>query len=290
MGDAAPLLRLWIGYYDAPDARETGQVIERLANAYTQTLPRVGGRPARLAVEQLRIGSLLVDLKAAFETGAAIVTIIEQREMLVGFVQRIALAVQAARDASMGIDISPSIRNFLYSFVKPVATGRASEARLHVEGDNNVVIVINGENAAALDSILQRLMPARGNGASGSYVGYTPVEPRFFRNGEGGGTLSLAQLDEAATAPGPEAQPTKLAQQPDIMAAKAMQIDGKWYAQPEGFNGVILPISGKMPTDMPASMQNDLALAGAVQFVNGRPVNFDVRSFVYVGDGQATTS
>lgn len=289
--DAVPLLRLWIGYHGAPDARETGQIIERLANAYTQTVPRTGGRPARLAVEHLRIGSLLVDLKAAFETGAAVVGIIEQRELLVGFVQRVALTIQAARDASLGIDISPSVRNFLYSFVKPVATGRASYAQLRVEGDNNVVIVINSDNARALDSVLERLMPARGGGGSGgAYMRDPPLGAVSAPEADAADSAYWDRLEKAVHAQNARDRIRDPARRPHIFGASAVFINGAWYARPEGYNGILIPVSGAMPSDIPASMQKDLALAGTVQVENGKPVSFNVESFVYVGDGQASTS
>lgn len=311
-GGVVPLLRLWIGYRGAPDARETGQVIERLANAYTQTLPRVGGRQARLAVEHLRIGSLLVDLKAAFETGAAIVGIIEQRELLVGFVQRVALTIQAVRDASLGIDISPSIRNFLYSFVRPVVTGRASEARLHVEGDNNVVIVINSDNALELDRLLERLMPARGGGggaigpvyarvpvASETQQGFADTGSVLDRIAAGNGKME-SQLDRIARGLGhAQRPPERIGPQshPNVdgvwrrgkdffdasddrpVYATGIWTDGIWYARPEGLGGAKLPTVGlRIPA--PEADAPPPLLVGRVERDQGGPVAFRIFAMV----------
>lgn len=291
-GGVVPLLRLWIGYYGAPDARETGQIIERLANAYTQTLQRVGGRPARLAIEHLRIGSLLVDLKAAFETGAAIVTVVEQREMLVGFVQRVALAVQAVRDASMGIDISPSIRNFLYSFVKPVAAGRASEARLHVEGDNNVVIVIDGKNAAALDRILERLMPARGGGNGGGFGPVYMVPPTQQSH-----QPLHDQISRALGSPVPRMgrivpfskTASAAAIQEDRLVGATLQFVGdRWYARPETYGGLLLPVSGDVPPE--AKLGFSYLVFGRVSMGDKAPIGFEVVGVVPDQRPQPTTS
>jgi hypothetical protein len=147
-----PLLRLT---HDGgfPDARQTGRIIERLGSAFSQH-SRLGGGDcaADLSIQYIQIGSLLVDFKDILETGTAILSVYEHRELLGGFVAQLSDAVGLMRGRQQPL---PMYRTALEALSAPVTTGRASAVTLQVIGDNNNILIVDREVADEIAKYLR---------------------------------------------------------------------------------------------------------------------------------------
>lgn len=128
-----------------PDARQTGQIIERLGNAFSQHSRLNGGeRAADLSIQNMRIGSLLIDFINILETGSAILTVYEHRHLLGGFVTQLNDALGLMRSLHQPL---PMYRTALEALSTPVTTKRASAVNLSVHGDNNNILIIDHKAA-----------------------------------------------------------------------------------------------------------------------------------------------
>lgn len=126
-----------------PDARQTGFILDRLALAFSG-YTRLGFQPrahaADLIIQEIRAGSLYVLFRDALETASAVLTIYDHRELLGGFVGQLSDALTAMR--RLGTTM-PMYRNAVEALSAPVRSGRATNVRLTVIGDNNRIFIID---------------------------------------------------------------------------------------------------------------------------------------------------
>src|SRR4051812_33643643 len=88
------LLKVHVGYYGLPDARETGRILVRLSNAFTQQMRFDRALPgARLVVDAIHIESFTGFLRDLFEVGGAIIKVADHRAFLQDFVSAVANAI-----------------------------------------------------------------------------------------------------------------------------------------------------------------------------------------------------
>ena len=222
-------LHLCVGYRSAPTAREAALIIDRVGNAWERT-----GREGRPAIEPLFLDRVEISsLHAWFELGAAVTAVADHRDMLIGFVQNIGVAVQTLTGANVG-QVPASIRALLGAMATPVERGVADRASIQVHGDNNTIIIIDGNNAGNINSALMRRSDA------GERV--QRVEPATRRR-----------------------RPAELTALPDVALktgngttsdhATIVRFANEWYARPEGLGGVLLPANGSMLADAATTMQ-----------------------------------
>ncbi|MBB4096565.1 hypothetical protein [Sphingomonas kyeonggiensis] len=238
------VLVLEIGYFDAADARTSGTAIERLANAFAQET-RAG--QSRYGLELVRVE--IASLHAWFDLGKTMLDLYEQRALLGGFLQTVAVALETVMNASGGNvgQISASVRSFLVSLAGPIVRKQASHARLSVQGDNNTIIYIETLQAERIDQLFDA--------------------PRRVRGGGGFGPIYVEKAQEArANLPAPEET-----------SATLLNIAGAWYARPAGFQGVMLPVAqGSVALEKLAEAQSYTA-AGTIVREGGNPTAFRVR-------------
>lgn len=144
-----PILRLT---HDGghPDARQTGRILERLASAYSQHTRRGifnENRACDLSIENIQVGSLLVDFQNILEAASAVLTVYEHRDLLGGFVAQLNDALALMRTFQPPL---PMYRTTLEALSAPVKSQRASNVTLQVIGDNNNILVIDREAAATI--------------------------------------------------------------------------------------------------------------------------------------------
>jgi hypothetical protein len=129
---------------DLPEVRQTGVMLDRLANAY-RGYSRLGYQNPEyagdLVIEQIHVGSLWVIFRDVLETATAIITLYEHRELLGGFVTQLNDALSLVQSVS-GSPL-PMYRTALEALSAPVRTGRATTVTLNVVGDNNRILIID---------------------------------------------------------------------------------------------------------------------------------------------------
>lgn len=237
------VLVLEIGYYDAADARTSGTAIERLANAFAQET-RAG--QSRYGLELVRVE--IASLHAWFDLGKTMLDLYEQRALLSGFLQTVAVALETVMNASGGQvgGISASVRSFLVSLAGPIVRKQASHAKLSVQGDNNMIIYIENLQAERIDQLFDA--------------------PRRVRGG-GGFVTQVEQAAEArAGLPAPEET-----------SATLLNIAGAWYARPAGFQGVMLPVAEGGVAMEKLAEAGSYTASGMIVREGGNPTAFRVR-------------
>lgn len=257
--EEAPILSLCIDYNSLPEAREAGRILNTLGICYRQTrLPTAG--KSQLLVSHLQISSLVVWLRDAIELAEGVVTLIEQRRILLDFVEFLAVAINTARDGASG-ELTPAVRNFLNAFTLPVAEGRAASAKLNVQGDNNTIIYIEQADASALQMLLQQPQLIRPSAAI-----------RLQRP-------SKKDLAEAVAAKREEIP----AIEPPADEGVIFQVRGKWYAEPERFDGMLVPVNfdaiDRQPK--PLHQRQGFRVTGEIRYRRNVPTAFHVQR---VGD------
>lgn len=132
-----------------PDARQTGAMLDRLGNAYsgyTRLVYQPSEHASDLIIEQVQVGSLYVVLRDVLETGSAVLTLYDHRELLGGFVTQLNDAMTTMRRLGSPL---PMYRTAVEAMSAPVRSGRATMVSLTVIGDNNRILII--DKAAAED-------------------------------------------------------------------------------------------------------------------------------------------
>jgi hypothetical protein len=104
-----------------------------------------------LVIDEIRIGSLLVLFRDVLETASAALTLWGHREFLGGFVSQMNDALTMIRHGNSPL---PKFRTAIEAMSAPIRVGSATELTLRVEGDNNVIFVINGDAAEAIQAFL----------------------------------------------------------------------------------------------------------------------------------------
>lgn len=237
------VLVLEIGYFDAADARTSGTAIERLANAFAQET-RAG--QSRYGLELVRVE--IASLHAWFDLGKTMLDLYEQRALLGGFLQTVAVALETVMNASGGNvgQISASVRSFLVSLAGPIVRKQASHARLSVQGDNNTIIYIENLQAERIDQLFDA--------------------PRRVRGGGGFVTQVEKAVEARANLPAPEET-----------SATLLNIAGAWYARPAGFQGVMLPVAQGSVAMEKLAEAGSYTASGTIVREGGNPTAFRVR-------------
>jgi len=242
-GDAQeswPELHLEIGYYDLPDARESGKLIEQIAAAFANAGD--DGRTTQLRLQLTR--TEISSLHAFFKIGNALFDLSEQREFLIAFVGRLGVSLRVFLDASGGT-VPPSIRNLFLTLATTVDAGRASHAKIHVYGDNNTIIIIEKTEANTLRTIL------------------TP--PKLAKE------YILKEV-----APEPKTTPTYIASQPldrnkfpdgSFAMGSLISVNGAPHVRLDGSRGAILPAEG-VPNDLNTTLP--ISVEGNVRWSRNR--------------------
>jgi len=237
------VLVLEIGYFDAADARTSGTAIERLANAFAQET-RAG--QSRYGLELVRVE--IASLHAWFDLGKTMLDLYEQRALLSGFLQTVAVALETVMNASGGNagQISASVRSFLVSLAGPIVRKQALHARLSVQGDNNTIIYIENLQAERIDQLFDA--------------------PRRVRGGGGFVTQVEKAVEARANLPAPEET-----------SATLLNIAGSWYARPAGFQGVMLPVAQGSVAMEKLAEAGSYTASGTIVREGGNPTAFRVR-------------
>jgi hypothetical protein len=138
-----------------PDARQTGRILDRLANAY-RGYTRLGIQSpeaaADLVIEHMDVGSLLVVFRDVLETASAVLTLYDHRELMGGFVAQLTDALSLM--ARVSGEPLPMFRTAIEALSAPVRKGSASRVTLTVIGDNNRILIIDRASAADVQRFL----------------------------------------------------------------------------------------------------------------------------------------
>jgi hypothetical protein len=241
--DKEGLLRLSVGYYGAPDIRSASQILDRLGNAFTQELRR-SGEAYQLDITKIEIGSL----RAFLDIAGNLLELYEQRETLSRFTAVLVASYQSVIGTNV-VEIIPAMRSFLSAISGPVASGRASHAKVHVVGDNNNVFYIEKADAELLQMFLTP--PRR-------------VEPPRIRRAATAAQLRAeVDLDEVVDLPADEVlrKRVRILKKTD---AKLHYFDGRWYASPAGLRGVLLPLAAESPVVPHLDKEGDYIASGSI--------------------------
>ncbi len=149
-------LSLVVSYLSFPDARDSGRIIETLAHSYVQWATSNSDRGFNLVLMRLEISSL----RALFEVADSTSKIVDSYKHLKEYVENVALWITTLKDANLGT-LPPSMRTFIAALIKPLVKKEARDVRLNVQGDNNVIVVIDHADSLILEAILRRPTPLR---------------------------------------------------------------------------------------------------------------------------------
>lgn len=137
------MIRVELGYHSRPNAEEVSQVLANFAILFREHHAKSGNNGFYLELESIKISSIIFDF---FEIMSNITDIIEKREIIRDFFENLAACFNSAKDANVH-NVPSHFRNFIYAFCVPIKNKNADYGRITVNGDNNMVIVINGDSA-----------------------------------------------------------------------------------------------------------------------------------------------
>lgn len=255
-----PLIKLHVDYDGFPDARETGRILDRMSNAFATHLrassPIEGGR---LLVEHIEISSLTAYLRDILELGSAAITLVEHRAMLVEFVGAVGNALTALQS---GGGVAPSLRTLLAALAAPVDRGRASSTTVSVTGDNNVVVIINGEINDALQPLLRGPVDER--------LETLPALPRSIARASPATSITSQGVRRIVSQ-------TALAQDRP-RDATLKRIDKEWFARPLAMQGALLPAALTREHIEQLRQGGSFLALGDIVTSGGMPVRFVVEN------------
>lgn len=252
--EALPVLRMEVGFVGLPEAWEAGRIIDRMANAFSQDAAQRTHRKTRLSVDQLQIGSLLVLFRDIVDFGSGVITLIEHHEILTGFVSEASQVLAGV--VGMQINVPPYFRTLLTTLARPVAEARATQVTFNVSGSNNAIFLIDNVSDAA--KIMASL-----------------AQPQAFRDPRPYQTETAAKLEHPSSTP-PFSQATVMAPVKALRRgsnATILDIDGTWYARPEGHQGTMVPVE----MDLAAAklcIPNRYIAEGSVVMSGSNPVGY----------------
>lgn len=255
------LLVLNVGFYGAPRAGFTGEILQSLEYAYSEYLAD-SQHGFSLQIDGVEISSLIVHLREVVTAAGDFLDAVKDTQRLSDFVRHVAVGIQTLVSSSG--TIPDSLRRLIVTLVWPVDSGAASHAKLSVQGSNNTIIYIEQADARAISAAL----------------GKAPREESDQEKQER--ALRVATLAHAgvpfeyiARAYGTEHEFRVIDTEHEWTPATLLFVDGEWMARPQGLFGALLPATIDEGFTLPdGDSGNPLAVRGRVIRHNGIPIRF----------------
>lgn len=241
-------LRLDVGFYGPPDAADAGRILERLAHAFSSEIRGSDIVQARLEIDRVFVSSLIADLRAIIDFADVASRLYETREAVLDFLRNLSIAIVTLKDSNGG-EIAAPLRSFLQALVAPLASGRASHARLTVNGDNTVVIYIERPEGIELHTMIATILAEQSRRTVGS-ISSNSLADSGSPASVGGSRVKPMDVSRAVP-PRPMAQDNRTIERPSEptereeheSAAMIMSVNGEWFARPEAAPLSLVPIT-----------------------------------------------